>query len=191
MIKFWCNLFSQAELSRAKFLYTTGFFIDANFEAVKSIAEFATANEKPLGLNLSALFVGQFYLDQVKETIKHSEYVFGNEDEASAFATAVGLEAQDRVGAAKFIATFEKASVTRPRTVIITQGAQPTIVVTGKPGEEPSVEYVDVDPIDPSTIVDTNGAGDSFCGAFFASLSSGSDLRTAVQKGNELAGKVI
>ena len=86
---------------------------------------------------------------------------------------------------------FEKASLTRPRKAIITQGAQPTIVVTGKPGEEPTVEYVEVAPIDGSLIVDTNGAGDSFCGAFFAALSSGDDLKTAVQKGHELAGKVI
>mmetsp|Transcript_9251 Transcript_9251/g.11271 ORF Transcript_9251/g.11271 Transcript_9251/m.11271 type:complete len:197 (-) Transcript_9251:88-678(-) len=182
---------NMAELSRAKFLYTTGFFIDANFEAVKAICEFATANDKPLGFNLSALFVVQFYLDQVKETLKHAEYVFCNEDEGAAIATALGLEASDRVGAAKKIATMEKTTMTRPRKVIITMGAEPTIVVTGLLGEETTVEYIEVAQIEPSLIIDTNGAGDSFCGAFFASLSSGSDLRTAVTKGHELAGKVI
>ena len=144
-----------------------------------------------MGLNLSAPFVIQFYLDPLKEAIKHSEYIFCNEDEGSAFATAVGLEASDRVGAAKAIATFEKANTARPRKVIITQGAEPTIVVTGLPGEEPTVELIPVAPIDASTIIDTNGAGDSFCGAFFASLAAGDDLRTAVNKGNALAGIVI
>jgi len=128
-----------ADLARTKFLYTTGFFIDANAEAVKTIGEYATNNDKILGFNLSAPFVVMFMMDMVKETIKHSEYVFGNEDEASAFAEANSLDAADRVGAAKIIATMEKANMSRPRNVIITQGAEPTIVVTGKPGEEPTV----------------------------------------------------
>lgn len=114
---------NMSVLQRAKFLYTTGFFVDSNFEAVKAICAFATANDRPLGFNLSALFVIQFYMDQVRETIKHAEYVFCNEDEGSAFATANGLEATDREGIAKQIACYEKASTTRPRVVIITQGA--------------------------------------------------------------------
>ena len=181
----------QALLERASYLYTTGFFIDSNTEAVRTISEFATANNKPLALNLSALFVVQFYLDAVKETIKHADYVFCNEDEGSAFATAVGLEAHDRVGVAKVIASYDKVSAARPRICIITQGAKPTIVATGRPGEEATVELIPVPPVDVNLIVDTNGAGDSFVGAFFAQLALGADLTTAVTKGNELAGKVI
>ena len=182
---------NMADLEKAKFLYTTGFFIDSNADAVRTICEYATANDKPLGFNCSALFVVQFFMDKVKSTIKHADYVFCNEDEGSAFATAEGLEATDRVGIAKKIASYEKASNTRPRIVIITQGAEPTIVATGRPGEEATVEMIPVAPIDPSTIVDTNGAGDSFVGGFFAELAKGSDLRTAVDVGNTLAGKVI
>ena len=107
-------------MRRARYLYTTGFFIDSNSEAVKTIAEFATANDVPFGLNLSAVFVVQFYMDAVKNTLKHADYVFCNEEEGSAFATAEGLAAEDRVGVAKIIASYEKASSTRPRIVIIT-----------------------------------------------------------------------
>jgi len=181
----------QADLQRARFLYTTGFFIDSNADAVKTICEFATANDKPLGFNLSALFVVQFFMDKVKATIKHADYVFCNEDEGSEFAKSEGLEGSDRVGIAKKIASYEKASNTRPRIVIITQGAEPTIVATGRAGEEATVELIPVAPIDASLIVDTNGAGDSFVGGFFAELAKGSDLTTAVNVGNVLAGKVI
>jgi len=48
-----------------------------------------------------------------------------------------------------------------------------------------------VPPIPRDLIVDTNGAGDSFVGGFFASLALGNDLLTSVAKGNEMAGKVI
>lgn len=155
------------------------------------MCEFATANDRPLGFNLSALFVIQFFMDHVKNTIKHADYVFCNEDEGSAFATANGLEAHDREGAAKIIAQYEKVSTTRPRVCIITQGAAPTLVVTGNPGGEPRVDLVDVPPVDKDSIVDTNGAGDSFVGGFFAALAKGEDLLAAVAKGNALAGKVI
>ena len=107
-------------LNRAKFLYTTGFFVDSNSAAVEKLCDFATTNNKPLAFNLSALFVIQFYLDAVKNTIKHADFVFCNEDEGSAFATANGLEAHDRQGAAKIIAEYEKTNAQRPRIVIIT-----------------------------------------------------------------------
>jgi len=181
----------QDDLAHAKFLYTTGFFIDSNAEAVRTICEFAAANNKPLGLNLSALFVVQFYMDAVRNAIKYADYVFCNEEEGSAFANAVGLEAHDRVGVAKTIASYEKTIPSRPRVVIITQGAAPTIVATGRHGEEATVELIEVPAVPLESIVDTNGAGDSFVGAFFSALSNGEDVPSAVRKGNALAGKVI
>ena len=39
--------------------------------------------------------------------------------------------------------------------------------------------------------MDTNGAGDAFVGGFFAALSVGKDLDTAVKEGSALAGKAI
>lgn len=158
---------------------------------MQTVCEQAAALNKPMGFNLSALFVIQFYMDAVKNTIKYADYVFCNEDEGSAFAQAEGLEAADRVGIAKIIAKYEKVNTARPRVVIITQGAEPTIVVTCQSGEEPTVELIDVAPIAKELIVDTNGAGDSFVGGFFSELAKGSDLKTAVNAGNTLAGKVV
>ena len=59
-------------------------------------------------------------MDAVKNTIKHADFVFCNEDEGSAFATANNLEAADRQGAAKIIASYEKANTQHPRICIIT-----------------------------------------------------------------------
>ena len=159
-------------LNRASFLYTTGFFVDSNSAAVEALCNFATTNNKPLGFNLSAAFVIQFYMDAVKNTIKHADFVFCNEDEGSAFATANGLEAADRQGAAKIIASYEKSNTQRPRICIITQGAEPTIVAKCEAGStEATIELIPVAPIDSATIIDTNGAGDSFVGGFFAQLA--------------------
>ena len=130
-------------------------------------------------------------MEPVKQVLKHADFVFCNEDESSAFATANGLEASDRQGVAKLIASGEKANQGRPRVVIVTQGAEPTIVCTCTPGQEATIELIALDPIDSSLIVDTNGAGDAFVGGFFSELAKGSDIPTAVRKGNELGGIVI
>ena len=45
-----------------------------------------------------------------------------------------------------------------------------------------------LDQIDSSLIVDTNGAGDAFVGGFFSELAKGSDVPTAVRRGNVLGG---
>lgn len=53
------------------------------------------------------------------------------------------------------------------------------------------VVEVPLDPIDKSKIVDTNGAGDSFVGAFFAAQTQGHSIEDSVRAGNRLAGVVI
>ena len=64
----------------------------------------------------------------------------------------------------------------RPRTVIITQGAHPTVVVhEGKIHEYPVLV------IAPEKIVDTNGAGDSFVGGFLSQLVGGHALHVCRQ----------
>ena len=133
----------------------------------------------------------QFYAEQVAHVIKYADFVFCNEDEAAEYAKSKGLEATDFEGAAKLIATSEKEDASRPRVVVMTLGPKPTLVVTGKPDEEATVEYVDVDVIDESKILDTNGAGDAFVGGFFASLSQGKTVKEATKVGNDIAGICI
>lgn len=48
-------------------------------------------------LNLSAPFVAQFFKDQVNTVMPYVDYLFGNEDELDAYATANGWEVRSRV----------------------------------------------------------------------------------------------
>ena len=56
----------------------------------------------------------------------------------------------------------------RKRTVVITQGALPTIVVHDGTVQEFPVQLIEAD-----KIVDTNGAGDSFVGGYLSQLIAG------------------
>ena len=124
-------------MENTKYLYTTGFFVDSNFEAVKKLCDFAKAKDKPLAFNLSAVFVIQFYADQVSHVLRYADFVFCNEDEGSKYAESVGLAVDDHIGAAKVIASSPKEVKTRPRIVVITMGKEPTVCVSCMPGLEP------------------------------------------------------
>ena len=66
------------------------------------------------------------------------------------------------------------------------------IVVFGSVLEvEPTVMFVQVPKIANELIVDTNGAGDSLVGGFFASLIAGKSVVESVETGIELSGIVI
>jgi adenosine kinase len=68
------------------------------------------------------------FFDDVQNAIEHADYVFCNEDEGSAYAEKLGLKAEERTEMAKRLAETKKVNSKRPRVVICTQGAEPTIV---------------------------------------------------------------
>lgn len=125
-------------------------------------------------MNLSAPFIAQFFKEQLDSVLPYCDYLIGNESEAIAYAESHNLDVslpapaiitttnsptqtKDITAIAKAIAALPKKNSARPRTVVITQGTEPTIVVSG--GAEPTVTSYSVRPIDPKDIVDTNGAG--------------------------------
>ena len=181
-------------LSRASYIYTTGFFLDSNFAAFRMVCDYACKYNKPLGFNLSAPYVIGLYKDELQEAIKHADFVFCNEDEGSAFAKQNGLKANNRRGIALKIAKMEKYNMKRPsRTVVVTQGPEPTIVVSviHEPVTIVQIQEIPVPKVNNKVICDTNGAGDSFVGAFFAELVRGNSVVEAVKSGHLLASQVI
>lgn len=75
----------------------------------------------------------------------------------------------------------------RPRTVVITQGAEPVLVAIGA---EPVREFP-IKRLPKEKIVDTNGAGDAFCGGFLAQLIQGKSIEECVACANYAAGVII
>ena len=166
--------------------------MDANKEAFTKICNYATENDKPLGVNLSAVFIIDVYLEDIKNLLKHFDYLFCNEDEASQLAEKMNLERSDRQGIAKMVASWEKANTKRPRVVIMTQGPEPAIVATSPGnGAEATCELVSVDPVAKEKIVDTNGCGDSFVGAFIGSILKGKSITESVKAGNALGSQIL
>lgn len=182
---------SMAFLEKAKFIYSTSFFITSNFEALIKIGKYCAENDKPFGYNLSAIFLLQFFKDQLMEALSYSDYIFANEDEADAFAKAMDQEGATRTQVAEMLVKATKVNSKRTRMSIITQGPEPVLVGIMKENGEVEVKSYPVPQIESSKVIDTNGAGDSFVGAFLAKLMEQCPLDECVEAGIKLSGAVV
>lgn len=111
--------------------------------------------------------------------------MFGNESEAAAYGEAMNYGTDLKVIALK-LAAQPKASGTRPRTVVFTQGEKYVVVA-----HEGVVTEYPVEPLAKELIVDTNGAGDAFVGGFLARLVEKKAISECVRSGNFAARTVL
>jgi adenosine kinase len=173
-------------MKKASLFYISGFFLTVSPESILHVAKHASESNKYFTMNLSAPFLSQFYKEQMLQALPYVDVLFGNESEALAFAQNNGNESKDIKEIALYISTWEKVNKNRERMVVITQGSDPTIVAF-----EGSIKEFSVPLVPSSEIIDTNGAGDSFVGAFLAKFIGGKTLKEAVDAGHALSGHVI
>jgi len=176
-----------ALVENAEAFYVGGYHLTVCVPAILALAEHAAETNKIFSMNLSAPFLAQFFKEQMDSIAPFWDYLIGNESEALAYAQSHNLETEDITEIAKALATLPKENTARPRVVVITQGTDPTIVVTADGKVELKVQTFPVHGIDEEEIVDTNGAGDAFAGGFLGGLVQGKPLETCVDMGQWLA----
>jgi len=167
----------QKLLSDSKFLYSAGFFLTVCPETLVHIGKHAAETNKPFMFNLAAPFLIDFFTDKMKDVLPYADYVVGNETEATAFGKKF-FETDDLKEVAKRLGEMDKVNKERERIVIFTQGPNPVLVY-----HNGAVEEFPVVALPPDSIVDCNGAGDSFCGGFLSGLVLEKDLKTCVEAG--------
>ncbi|KAL5114334.1 adenosine kinase [Pleosporales sp. CAS-2024a] len=175
------------QVENAQVFYVGGFHLTVCVPAIKALAEEAAAKNKIFILNLSAPFISQFFKEPLDEILPYVDILIGNETEAAAFAESHSIETKDVREIAAIIAKGPKKNTKRTRTVVFTQGTEPTIAVSAKNGSDVEVKEVKVHAIEQAMINDTNGAGDAFAGGFTAGIVQGKSLETAIDMGQWLA----
>jgi adenosine kinase len=169
---------AAAIIERAKIYYSAGFFLTVSLESMLSVAKHSMEHNKIYCLNISAPFLVMFFKDQLRAIMPYADFLFANESEAAAYGEAMGYGTDVATVALK-TASEPKASGTRPRVVVFTQGSSDTIVaVNGKVTSYP------VDVLPKEMLVDTNGAGDAFVGGFLAQLSRDKPIDECVRAGH-------
>jgi len=186
-------------LDHAKYFYIGGFFLTHGIDSAVEIAKHASHRGKVVTVNLSAPFIPQFFKVQLDQLLPYVDIVIGNESEAAAYATAQGMADSSIGQIASAIANLPKANASRPRLVLITQGANATLVASSSPSSpesaaikanltnsDPNPKTFPVPKLSDDQIVDTNGAGDMFAGGFLGALALGKTLDVCVETGHKL-----
>eukprot|EP00053_Salpingoeca_punica_P003361 m.42757 g.42757 ORF g.42757 m.42757 type:complete len:345 (+) comp12136_c0_seq2:79-1113(+) len=172
-------------VEKAEVFYISSFFLTVSPPSALKVAQYAADHNKIFTMNLAAPFLSQFFKDPLMQLAPFWDFIFGNETEAEAFATANDFGTKDIKEIATKMAAMPKTT-SRPRVVVITQGALPTVVFAeGKIHEYP------VQLLKDEEIVDTNGAGDAFVGGFLAQLVKGKSLEECVRCGQWAARVII
>jgi adenosine kinase len=183
-------------LNKARIIYSSGFFITAATESLDYLAEYvATEATKPIFcFNLAAPFICEVepFRIVLMRTITYVDYLFGNDAEADALAKALGWNdiAGNLKAIAQRIADLEKKGVSakRNRVVIITQGSEDTIVAIQGESEP---RMFPIQKIPESEIIDSNGCGDAYAGAFVAGLLENKTLDECCRAGAYAAYEII
>ncbi|KAF8899318.1 Ribokinase-like protein [Infundibulicybe gibba] len=165
----------------AKIFYVEGYFLTHGIVCALELSKKVTAAGKKFVLNFSAPFIPQFFGSQLDQIIPYCDIIIGNDQ---------GLpNPKDIPAVAKAIALLPKANANNPRVVVITQGADSTVLVSASAPDSPQVFAVHA--LSDDEIVDTNGAGDAFAGGFLGGLVAGKSLDECVEVGHKLGGMCV
>merc|ERR1712032_250541 len=174
-------------LQQAKVVYSAGFFITVSPESIEKASKHCNAEGKIYCMNLSAPFIMEVppFKATLMKTMPNIDFLFGNETEALTFAKTEGWVETNIAEIAKKLSQLPKDG-SRPRTVVITQGKDPTIIaIKGETTEYPILE------IPQDKLVDTNGAGDAYVGGFLSGLVQGKDMEYCTQAGAYAASVIV
>lgn len=180
----------------AQFFYVGGYHLTVSPEAALALGAEAEKRDVPFVFGMGAPFIAQFFKEPLDKVWEYTDYTFGNETEATAWAEAHGLKEkttspEDIKAIAKAMAVFPKKNEKRQRVVVVTQGTDPTVVAIADGKGGASIKEYPVHKLEKSEIVDTTGAGDAFAGGFLAGLVEGKDVETCVDMGMWLAAKSL
>eukprot|EP00427_Karlodinium_veneficum_P051449 CAMPEP_0169364802 /NCGR_PEP_ID=MMETSP1017-20121227/32204_1 /TAXON_ID=342587 /ORGANISM="Karlodinium micrum, Strain CCMP2283" /LENGTH=448 /DNA_ID=CAMNT_0009462549 /DNA_START=60 /DNA_END=1407 /DNA_ORIENTATION=+ len=171
-----------ASSSLSPLIPSFGFFITVSTDSMRLAAKEAAKSGAKYCMNLSAPFLMQVppFKAFITEIMPLVDYLFCNETEALTYAETEGWDTTDIA----FIATrlsLIPSSKGAHRTVVVTQGCDPTVVaVHGHVTQYPVIV------LPKEKLVDTNGAGDSYVGGFLAALSKGLPIVECCKAGGTL-----
>jgi len=173
----------QATAQAANVIYSAGFFLTVCPDAMVKAATIAKDTGAKYCMNLSAPFLMQVppLYANMQKVLPLCDFIFGNETEAATFAEVNAFGTTDiKEIAAKIQAMPGKDG----KIVVITQGADPTVIADGASVTEYPVIKCD-------NLVDTNGAGDAFVGGMLAGLAQGKSMAECVALGNYASNVII
>jgi len=172
---------------RARIIYSAGYFLTVSPKTIMMAAKITCETGAIFCMNLAAPFICSVFGKQLNEAMEYCDIIFGNEDEAKAFGEQHKLTDTSIPAVAKYIAAYKFKKTGRNRVVVITQGAEKTLLARS----DGFYMEVPVPKLAPESIVDLNAAGDAFVGGFLAKLQNGASYKDCIQSGHMCSRMII
>jgi adenosine kinase len=174
-------------VKEAKIIYSAGFFITVSTDSMRLAAKEAAQAGAKYCMNLSAPFLMQVppFKAFITEIMPMVDFLFCNETEAATYAETEGWDTTDISFIATRLSLIPSAKGSK-RTVVITQGCDPTVVAWNG-----HVTLYPVIALPKEKLVDTNGAGDSYVGGFLAALSKDLPITECCKAGAYAASVIV
>ena len=149
--------------------YTTGFFIESNYEALLLTAKFANENGGSFGYCFASEEVYESKKKETLEIMEYADYLFCNKQEAIAASKYIGTEigiSEDETNLdtiARAFSLYSKHNHNRGRIALITDSCYSVTVAVSYPTmPELNIVFrevfkVPVIPVDEDRLVDSNG----------------------------------
>lgn len=181
-------------VSRTDIIYISGFLIavsPATFHLLGEHIANCDNDKRRFCLNLSAPYVSAVFGNEIEKVMKYVDILFGNDDEALAYAQHKNWATTNVDEIASKIALDEKVRRSVNRLVVITRGGEPIVVAQQVDEVRVDVKHYPCQPIPSAEIVDTNGAGDSFAGAFLTQYLQELPMAHCIKVGDYAAREII
>jgi len=168
------NEIDETSLTNSQWLYLEGYLVtdEPRTDVAVKAMEFAKTNHVKTSLSLSDPFLVQVFGDNLRKVIGDGiDLLFCNSDEARGFTNTHNIE-----DAAEQLKKYAK-------TFVITRGAGGSLSYDG-------TDLLQTAGVS-ANVLDTNGAGDMYAGAFLYAINSGHDYAWAAKFANASAARVV
>lgn len=159
---------------KSKIMYLEGYLVtsDSAKSAIIEMKKYAIANNIKTAMTFSDPAMVEYFCDAVNEVLGDGvDLLFCNQHEAMKWAGVDTLEAAC------------EALKTKAKQFAVTRGSEGSLLFDGE-------NYIDIDPY-PVEVVDTNGAGDMFAGAFMYGITNGLDFTASGKLASFASAKVV
>lgn len=161
--------------------YSTTYFLETNYRALRESFGFAASKKRPTYFNLGSANWVKKYSKELLDLLPLIEGVIGNVEEVTELGKCLANKNTSLETSMELIC---KHKGNNKRFIIATNATEPTL--TGEISAD-KVRIREMATPKARSVKNTNGAGDTLAGGVLGGLIAGLDLKSAVELGQKLA----
>lgn len=173
-------------VERAERYYSTSYFLETSYRAVRRAAEHVTSKGRPVYFNLGAQKWVAKYFRELLDILPNVRGVVGNTEEVLELSKHIAGEETDIETALQLISAKQCSRQKQGQFIIATNSNKPTIIAEQR-NQKLTIAEVPTQKIPKEQIKTTNGAGDTLAGGLLGGLIVGLDLTQSLKLGQQLA----